>query len=187
MTCPRRLMALPEVAPTQAPRPVPLIPLWTRPKPPGLTLLSAKSPITPIPLTAVWIGTNSWGAFNAETSVEAVAVKYRVLNSAEGGVNAALNELAEDPNATPKCYPGTLNSMIYSGCIVLNNLNNGNSKKVLDPATGTNITVPGNSAYLYGESDCYSVSRRLHSSPGAARCMGDANSVNSLTHLFFSV
>jgi hypothetical protein len=43
------------------------------------------------------------GAFNAETSVEAVAVKYRVLNSAEGGVNAVLNDLAESPSTGPTC------------------------------------------------------------------------------------
>ena len=93
------------------------------------------------------------GAFNAETAVEAVAAKYRVLNSAEGGVNAALNQLAEDPGATPTCYPGTLNNMINTGCIVSNNLQpNSSPTKVPDPATGGTINVPANSAYLYGES-----------------------------------
>jgi len=93
------------------------------------------------------------GAFNAETSVEAVAVKYRVLNSAEGGVNAVLNDLAESPSTGPTCYPGTLNGMNNKGCIVYNNLQNPNPEpSVLDPATGSNITVPAKSAYLYGES-----------------------------------
>ena len=93
------------------------------------------------------------GAFNAETAVQAVAAKYRVLNSAEGGVNAALNQLAVDPNATPTCYPGTLNNMINTGCIVRNNLNNPSPlPSVPDVATGGYITVPPNSAYLYGES-----------------------------------
>ncbi|HEY5094751.1 MAG TPA: hypothetical protein VII69_06540 [Candidatus Eremiobacteraceae bacterium] len=92
------------------------------------------------------------GAFNAETAVEAVAAKYRVLNSAEGGVNAALNNLAEDPYATPTCYPGTLNNMVYTGCIVSNNLQRSSPAPVLDPATGDQINVPKNSAYLYGES-----------------------------------
>jgi hypothetical protein len=93
------------------------------------------------------------GAFNAETAVEAVAAKYRVLNSAEGGVNAALNNLAEDPSAGPTCYPGTLNNMINTGCIVKNNLlNTTGFPNVLDPATGGLITVPAKSAFLYGES-----------------------------------
>jgi formylmethanofuran dehydrogenase subunit C len=93
------------------------------------------------------------GAFNAETSVEAVAAKYRILNSAEGGVNAALNELAENPNAGPTCYPGNLNGMVNSGCIVDNNLQNGSpAQNIPDPATGGTINVPGNAAYLYGES-----------------------------------
>jgi len=93
------------------------------------------------------------GAFNAETSVEAVAAKYRVLNSAEGGVNAALNQLAENPNAGPTCYPGNLNGMVNIGCIVKNNLRNGSpAPGVPDPATGGTINVPGNAAYLYGES-----------------------------------
>jgi len=101
------------------------------------------------------------GAFNAETSVEAVAVKYRVLNSAEGGVNAALNQLAESPSSGPTCYPGTLNGMINSGCIVYNNLQNPNPQpSVLDPATGQNITVPAKAAYLYGESS-YSGGRKV--------------------------
>jgi hypothetical protein len=103
------------------------------------------------------------GAFNAETSVEAVAVKYRVLNSAEGGVNAALNELAEDPtNLVPTCYPGTLNGMVNSGCIVYNNLFNGQlAPNIPDPATGQTINVPANSAYLYGESS-YSGGRKVY-------------------------
>ncbi len=92
------------------------------------------------------------GAFNAETSVEAVAAKYRVLNSAEGGVNAALNQLAENPKAGPTCYPGNLNGMVNTGCIVYNNLQFGSPQPVTDPATGNNINVPGNAAYLYGES-----------------------------------
>lgn len=93
------------------------------------------------------------GAFNAETAVQAVAAKYRVLNSAEGGVNAALNQLAENPNATATCYPGALNNMINTGCIVSNNLGNPNPQpSVPDVATGGYITVPPNSAYLYGES-----------------------------------
>ena len=91
------------------------------------------------------------GAFNAETAVQAVAAKYRVLNSAEGGVNAALNELAEDPGRGPVCFPGTLNGMANTGCIVANNLQSG-STNVPDPATGNTITVPAQSAYLYGES-----------------------------------
>jgi hypothetical protein len=100
------------------------------------------------------------GAFNAETSVEAVAVKYRVLNSAEGGVNSALNELAEDPSTAPTCYPGTLNGMVNSGCIVSNNLQIGKPTMVPDPATGQNINVPANAAYLYGESS-YSGGRKV--------------------------
>jgi hypothetical protein len=100
------------------------------------------------------------GAFNAETSVEAVAVKYRVLNSAEGGVNGALNQLAEDPSADNKCYPGTLNGMLNTGCIVKNNLGNPHPMVVQDPATGQNITVPAKAAYLYGESS-YSGGRKV--------------------------
>jgi hypothetical protein len=93
------------------------------------------------------------GAFNAETAVEAVAAKYRVLNSAEGGVNAALNELAEDPSTGPTCYPGALNGMVNTGCIVNNNLQSASPlPNVPDPVTGTTITVPANSAYLYGVS-----------------------------------
>jgi hypothetical protein len=92
------------------------------------------------------------GAFNAETSVEAVAAKYRVLNSAEGGVNAALNQLAENPNVGPTCYPGNLNGMVNTGCIVNNNLQGSTSAPVLDPATGNTIDVPKKAAYLYGES-----------------------------------
>lgn len=92
------------------------------------------------------------GAFNAETSVEAVAAKYRVLNSAEGGVNAALNQLAENPNTIPTCYPGNLNGMVNIGCIVDNNLQGSTPAPVLDPATGGTIDVPTKAAYLYGES-----------------------------------
>jgi hypothetical protein len=100
------------------------------------------------------------GAFNAETSVEAVAVKYRVLNSAEGGVNAALNQLAESPSTTATCYPGTLNGMLNTGCIVSNNLGNVHPTTAQDPATGQTINVPHNAAYLYGESS-YSGGRKV--------------------------
>jgi hypothetical protein len=50
--------------------------------------------------------------------------------------------------------------MLNSGCIVLNNLQNGNSLQAQDPATGQNINVPKYAAYLYGESS-YSGGRKV--------------------------
>jgi len=95
----------------------------------------------------------AYGAFNAQTSAQALGVKYRVLNSAEAGANLALNELAENPNyPSGNCVNGTLNAKPYSGCVELNNLGNKGTPQVPDPETGTLITVPANSAYIYGES-----------------------------------
>lgn len=94
----------------------------------------------------------AYGAFNAQTSAQALGVKYRVLNSAEAGANLALNELAENPNyQSGNCVNGTLNGKPYSGCVELNQLNKG-SGSAIDPETGAQITVPANSAYIYGES-----------------------------------
>jgi RNA polymerase sigma-70 factor, ECF subfamily len=66
VTCPRRLDVLREITPTLTRRPLPRIPLWSRPEPPGLMLLAVNSPILRIP-TVAWTGTNSLGAFSAET------------------------------------------------------------------------------------------------------------------------
>jgi hypothetical protein len=129
------------------------------------------------------------GAFNAETSVEAVAVKYRVLNSAEGAANGALNQLAEDPSVVPTCYPGTLNGMTNTGCIEVNNLLGAFSTPGVDPATGNSVNVPPKSAYIYGESS-YSGGRKVYieaigalapplALPGGA--INAAGSVNDLT------
>jgi hypothetical protein len=103
----------------------------------------------------------AYGAFNAQTSAQALGVKYRVLNSAEAGANMALNELAEDPNyPSGNCVSGTLNAKPYSGCVELNQLNKG-SGSAIDPETGAQITVPANSAYIYGESS-FQGSRKVY-------------------------
>ncbi len=93
------------------------------------------------------------GAFNAQTSAAALGVKYRVLNSAEAGANFALNELAENARyGSGQCVNGTLNGKPYEGCVEVNNLPDPQSTTAIDPETGTSVTVPGYSAYIYGES-----------------------------------
>src|SRR5579863_4791019 len=85
----------------------------------------------------------AYGAFNAQTSAEALGVKYRVLNSAEAGANLALNELAENPYyLNGNCDTGTLNGKPYSGCVELNNLHNTQQQSAVDPETGAQIWVP---------------------------------------------
>ncbi len=94
----------------------------------------------------------AYGAFNAQTSAQALGVKYRVLNSAEAGANLALNELAEDPTyPSGQCVSGTLNAKPYTGCVELNRLQN-SWAYATDPETGAQVKVPANSAYIYGES-----------------------------------
>jgi len=91
------------------------------------------------------------GALNAVNQAEAVGVKYGVLNSAEAAANLALNELAENPKMTPGCVTGTLNGASYRSCMGLNNLKNALPQTATDYANGTQIIVPGGSAYIYGE------------------------------------
>lgn len=91
------------------------------------------------------------GALNAVNQAEAVGVKYGVLNSAEAAANLALNQLAENPKMTPGCVTGTLNGASYRSCMGLNNLKNSLPQTATDFANGTQIIVPGGSAYIYGE------------------------------------
>jgi hypothetical protein len=91
------------------------------------------------------------GANTAILSATAVSVKYRVLNAAEGAVNVALNDVASDPGEPDgKILTGSLNNVAYSAYVVSNNLLQSGTKQATDPATGNPITVPGDSAYLYG-------------------------------------
>jgi hypothetical protein len=104
----------------------------------------------------------AYGAFNAQTSAQALGVKYRVLNSAEAGANIALNELAENPNyGSGNCDNGTLNGKPYTGCVEVNNLSNINAVQATDPETGNTVNVPPFSAYIYGESS-YQGSRKVY-------------------------
>src|SRR5450755_2208684 len=85
----------------------------------------------------------AYGAFNAQTSAQALGVKYRVLNSAEAGANVALNELAENPSdPNGSCDNGALNGKPYTGCVEVNNLNNVNGVQATDPETGNTVNVP---------------------------------------------
>jgi type II secretory pathway pseudopilin PulG len=91
------------------------------------------------------------GSNNAAASATAVSIKYRVLNSAEGAANYALNDLAVNPNEQPGTHlRGSLNGATWDAWILANNLASGQSTQVTDPATGLPVDVPGGKAYVYG-------------------------------------
>ncbi|MDQ6781059.1 MAG: hypothetical protein M3Z37_07915 [Candidatus Eremiobacteraeota bacterium] len=91
------------------------------------------------------------GAFNAGSSAQAVGSKYGVLNSAEAAANEALNELAENPQATPGCTSGSLNGANIRSCLGAINLMGLAPVITADYATGGTILVPAKAAYIYGE------------------------------------
>jgi hypothetical protein len=91
------------------------------------------------------------GSNNAALSATAVSVKYRVLNSAEGGANSALDDLAQNPaEADNKHLAGSLNGAQWDAYIRVNNLLSNNGATYYDPVTGKKIDVPAHAAYLYG-------------------------------------
>lgn len=91
------------------------------------------------------------GSNNAALSATAVSVKYRVLNSAEGGANSALDDLAQNPaEANNKHLSGTLNGAQWDAYIRVNNLLGVGWVPYDDPVTGKKVYVPPNAAYLYG-------------------------------------
>src|ERR1700730_9405445 len=90
------------------------------------------------------------GSNNAAASATAVSIKYRVLNSAEGAANYALNDLAANPLEAPNTHlRGSLNGAAWDALILANNLTGGQTQ-VTDPATGLPVDVPAGHAYVYG-------------------------------------
>ena len=91
------------------------------------------------------------GSNSASQSTTAVSIKYRVLNAAEGGENVALNAVATNPGTQEGTQlNGSLNGIAYQAWIRANNLLGATPETWTDPATGNSITIPPNSAYLYG-------------------------------------
>lgn len=91
------------------------------------------------------------GSNTAGQAATAVSIKYRVLNSAEGAENVALDAVASNPGIKSDTHlTGSLNGVAYDAWVVLNNIQNGLSAPSTDPATGKQISVPAHSAFLYG-------------------------------------
>jgi hypothetical protein len=90
-------------------------------------------------------------ANTAGQAATSVSVKYRVLNSAEGAENLALNDLENNPAEVGGThFGGSLNGVNYDAWIETNNLGQENPTSTTDPATNQSISVPQNSAYIYG-------------------------------------
>jgi hypothetical protein len=95
---------------------------------------------------AIIAGTNV-----SSQAATAVSIKYRVLNSAEGAENVALDAVASDPSIKSDTHlTGTLNGISYDAWIVANNILGKTPMQATDPATGKLIWVPQKAAFLYG-------------------------------------
>ncbi|HXW75865.1 MAG TPA: hypothetical protein VEJ20_00480 [Candidatus Eremiobacteraceae bacterium] len=88
---------------------------------------------------------------SAGQSTTMVSEKYRVLNSAEGAENLALNDLESNPTEVNGAhFSGSINGVNYDSWVESNNLSNSGTATATDPGSGNTIVVPNNSAYIYG-------------------------------------
>ncbi len=91
------------------------------------------------------------GSNTATLSASAVSIKYRVLNTAEGAANQALDGLVRNPGAPNGTHlRGRLNNVPWDAYIGWNNLGKPGGQSFTDPVTGQTVTMPTNSAYIYG-------------------------------------